>query len=135
MSESTAGAAVGWPLLPVPDDEGELHWPAPEQSVREQVRVVLLTRPGEQLMRPLYGAGLGNFLHEPNTLSTRRAVRDRIRESLARWEKRIVTDRIEVWEVPGRPTAIRVEIAYRLRRTGAAETVGLVMELEPTAEE
>ncbi|HET6229633.1 MAG TPA: GPW/gp25 family protein [Longimicrobiaceae bacterium] len=128
--ESFGGTAVGWPLLPVPDAAGEVRWPAPDESVRQQVRVILLTRPGEQLNRPLYGAGLGNFLHEPNTLATRRAVRDRIRDSLARWEKRIVTDRIEVWEVPERPTQIRVEIAYRIRSTGAAGQMGLVMELE-----
>lgn len=125
-----AGAPVGWPLLGVPDENGELRYPTPEESVRQTIRVILLTRPGEQLMRPLFGGGLGNFLHEPNTLATRRAVRDRIRESLDRWEKRIVTDRIEVWEVPDRPTHLRVEIAYRIRRTGAAEQMGLTMELE-----
>jgi hypothetical protein len=128
--ESFAGTPVGWPLLGTPDADGELAWPAPDDSVRQQIRVILLTRPGEQLMRPLYGAGLGGFLHEPNTLATRRAVRDRIRESLARWEKRIVTDRVEVWEVDGEPTQIRVEIAYRVRSTGAAGQVGLTMELE-----
>ena len=38
-------------------------------------------------------------------------------------------DRIEVWEVPERPTEVRVEIAWRLRRTGAGRQTALTLEL------
>src|SRR2546430_1594200 len=120
---------IGWPLLSIPDGNGQLHYPSLEQSVRQSIQIILRTRPGEQLMRSQFGAGLENFLHEQNTLTTRRRVRDVVAESLARWEPRIAVDRLEVWEVAERPTQIRVEITYRLRRTGAAAQVGLTMEL------
>jgi phage baseplate assembly protein W len=120
----------GWPLLPLPDEHGRLVYPDLEQSVRESIRVILSTRPGEQLMRPDFGAGLDRLLHEPNTLATRRAIRDLVQESLARWERRIVLDRVEVWDVSGEPSHVRVEIAYRLARTGAAATMSLTMQLE-----
>ena len=71
-------------------------------------------------MRPDFGAGLDRLLHEPNTLATRRRIRDQVQESLARWERRILLDRVEV--LGGRRTSrahVRVEIAYRLARTGA----------------
>ncbi len=42
---------LGWPLLPLPDEGGVVGWPSLEQSVREAIRVILSTRPGEQLMR------------------------------------------------------------------------------------
>ena len=129
----TPSPPVGWPLLPRPDARGELRYPSLEQSVREQVQVVLRTRPGEQLMRPEFGAGLEDFLHQPNTLATRRRIRDLIEQSLTRWEGRIILDRIEVWEVPEQPTRIRVEIAYRLRRTGAAQKLALTMDVGPGA--
>lgn len=125
-----SGARVGWPLLPVPDAAGRLHFPEPAESVRQTIRAVLLTRRGERLMRPRFGAGLQEFLHEPNTLTTRRRVRDRITEALSRWERRIVVDRVEVWEVPDEPSHLRVEIQYRLLRTGVAEQMGIVLELE-----
>lgn len=127
--ETTAGPLLGWPLLPLPDRNGELSWPALEESIRQQIRVILLTRPGEQLMRPAFGAGLSEFLHQPNTLETRRAVRDRVASSLAAWERRIEVDRVEVWEVDDEPTRLRLEIAYRVVRTGAQRQLGLVMEL------
>lgn len=119
--------AVGWPLLPQPDAAGRLAWPSPEASVRQLVEVVLRTRPGEQLMRPRFGAGLEELVHEPNTLATRRRLRDLVLDALARWERRIVVDRVEVWEVPDRPTHVRVEIAWRLRRDGSAAQLAFSM--------
>ena len=121
---------LGWPLLPVPDDQGQLAWPTLEASVRELIRVVLSTRPGEQLMRPDFGAGLELLLHEPNTLATRRRIRDLVQESVARWEKRILLDRVDVHEVPDQPSHVRVEVAYRLARNGAPGAVAITVQLE-----
>ena len=130
MSASPPPALIGWPLLPLPDENGRLDYPSLEASVRQQIRVILQTRPGEQLMRPQYGAGLQRFVHEQNTLTVRRRIRDLVSEALARWEPRITVQRIEVWEHATDPTAVRVEIAYRLRRTGAAGSVALTMAVE-----
>src|ERR1043165_4489456 len=110
---------IGWPLLPLPDEYGRLAFPDLEQSGRELIRVILPTRPREQLMRPDFGAGLDLMLHEPNTLATRREIRDRVQSALERWEKRILLDRVEVWAVEGEPPQVRVGIAYRLARAGA----------------
>lgn len=130
MTTRTLRPLIGWPLLPLPDEHGRLPYPDLETSVRQSIRVILSTRPGEQLMRPDFGAGLDRLLHEPNTLATRRAIRDLVHNSLARWERRIVLDRVEVWEVAGEPSHVRVEIAYRLARTGAPATLNLTMRLE-----
>ena len=50
-------------------------------------------------MRPRFGAGLERFVHEQNTLTTRRRMRDAIAAALGQWEPRILVDRIDVWEV------------------------------------
>ena len=121
---------VGWPLLGVPDSAGRLGYPTLDESVRQSIRIILQTRPGEQLMRPDFGAGLQDFLHEPNTLTTRQRIRDAIADALARWEPRIIVDRIDVWEVDDRPSELRVEVAYRLQRTGAPQQLGLTMQLD-----
>lgn len=129
MTRALAASPIGFPLLPVPDEHGELRYPLLEESVRQSIQVILRTRPGEHLMHPEFGAGLDAFLHLPNTLATRRQIRDRIAEALRRWEPRIALDLVEVREVPGAPAAARVEIAYRLRRTGVEDRMGLTMEL------
>jgi phage baseplate assembly protein W len=126
---TSAQPLLGWPLLPLPDDGGQISWPTLEQSVAQQIRVILQTRPGEQLMRPAFGAGLENFLHESNTITTHRRIRDLVSASLSRWEQRIVVDDVAVFAPAGKADQVRVEIAYRLRRTGAASRVGLTLDL------
>ena len=121
---------IGWPLLPLPDAAGQLLWPDLARSVRDAIRTILSTRPGEQLMRPEYGAGLDRVLQQPNTLGTRRQIRDLVQSALARWERRILLDGVEVWEVDGEPSHVRVEIAYRLARTGAAGAINVTVQLE-----
>lgn len=125
---------LGWPLLPVPDANGQLHYPSLAQSVREQIQVLLSTRPGEQLMAPGFGAGLENLLTEPNTVATRSRIKELVEDALKRWEDRIVVDGIAVDPVSdaasGVADGVRVEIAYRLVRTGAPARVGLTLVME-----
>jgi phage baseplate assembly protein W len=125
-----SSALIGWPLLPLPDDHGSLAWPDLARSVRDAIRIILSTRPAEQLMRPEFGAGLDRLLNEPNTVSTRRRMRDLVQQSLGRWEPRMLLDAVEVWEVADAPGQVRVEIAYRLARTGAPGAMNVTVELE-----
>jgi phage baseplate assembly protein W len=120
---------LSWPLLPTPDVHGTLEFPSLEDSVRQMIHVILLTRPGEQLMRPEFGAGVSRFLNEPNTAETRRRLRDTVGSSLAQWETRITLDEIEVAPVDGAPTTVRIDIAYRLKRTGQRKQTALTMVL------
>ena len=74
---------IGWPLFALPDEAGRLDYPTLEDSVRQLIRVVLSTRPGEQLMRPDFGGGLDTQLHQPNTPATRRRIQDLVRDAAA----------------------------------------------------
>ncbi len=80
-------------------------------------------------MRPEFGAGLDTFLHEANTLMTRKRIQDKISESINRWEPRIIADRIEVWEDKQQADTVRIEIIYRIKRTGQQETMAMHMTL------
>lgn len=120
---------VGWPLLPVPDANGALGWPTLADSVAQQLRVLLATRPGELLGHPDYGVGLQAFLHEPNTLATRARIRERIAEAVARHEPRVLLEAVEVRDetdsAAGELGQVRIELRYRLRRDGAAGRIDL----------
>ena len=139
MSKTTPALAnfaepIGWPLLPLPDDNGQLNYPSLAQSVRELIQVLLSTRPGEQLMQPGFGAGLENLLTEPNTVATRSRIKDLVEDALKRWESRIVIDGIAVDPVSdaasGVADGVRVEIAYRHTRTGAPARIGMTLVME-----
>lgn len=117
--------AIGWPLLPVPE-KGTLHFPSLEQSIKQSIKIILLTRPGEQLMRPLFGAGLSRFLHKPNTRETRQSMQMTVQETLNKFEKRIVVNRVDILQDEN-PDAIRIEIMYRILRTGEQAKTMLTM--------
>lgn len=113
-----------WPLLPVPDDDGRIGFPDLETSVRQRIEAILRTSPGEQLMRPQFGAGLELAIHKPNTVSTRAELERNIFAHVSAFEPRIVLDRVEV--APGSdPAVVMVTLAYRIRQIGVAAAMTL----------
>ena len=108
---------IGWPLMPVPDADGALAWPDFAASVRQMIEVILRTAPGEQLMRPAFGAGLEALVNKPNTLTTRAEAQDSILAALRTYEPRVIVDRLDV--DPGQdPREVIVTLACRLSLTG-----------------
>ena len=55
---------IGWPLMPVPDETGSLTWLDLDRSVRETIKSLLITRPGERLLHRNLGAALQEWLPE-----------------------------------------------------------------------
>jgi phage baseplate assembly protein W len=120
---------IGWPLLGLPDADGRWHWPTLERSVAEGLRKLLSVRPGELAVHPDYGAGLQDFLHEPNTLAVRARIRTRIEAAVARYEARAQLDRVEVREDEADAAAVRIELHYRLRRNAEPQQLALALTL------
>ena len=90
---------VSWPFLPLPQ-LGQLTYPTLDRSVRDAIRVILTTRPGDQNL---------------------------IVQNLQTYEPRITVDRVDVDPVANAPSQVHVQIYYRLLRTNAAQQVGLTM--------
>lgn len=108
-----------WPLLPVPDEQGRLAFPDLETSVRQRIEAILRTSPGEQLMRPYFGAGLELAIHKPNTAGVRAELQRDIADHVSAFEPRVVLDRVEV-EAGDDPAVVVITIAYRIRQIGVA---------------
>lgn len=118
---------ISWPFLPVPGPNGQLSYTTLEQSVRDAVRIILTTRPGEQLMQPLFGAGLQNYLDEGNTVTLRRQIQAVILTSLQKYETRITVDGVEVETASDTPSEVHITVHYRVLRTNAAQQIGVSM--------
>lgn len=113
---------ICWPLLPIPDADGRLAFPDLETSVRQRIEAVLRTSPGEQLMRPQFGAGLELLVHKPNTAELRAATQAAITDVVRIYEPRVLLDRVTV--VPGKDLReLLITIAYRIRSIGTAGQV------------
>lgn len=117
------GQGMAFPPLVLPD--GSIAWSRGEDNIREAIRIVLMTEPGERLYLPTFGAGLGRFLFEPNTASTHTLIAERIQAALGTWEPRVKLESVEVAVDPDDPQAAIATITYRLVATQAVERVAL----------
>ena len=106
---------VGWPL-DAPDAGGRLGYAADSQCLREALWNVLMTSPGERLMRPSFGAGLNRWIGQPNTESTRQLIASSITAAVGKWEQRVALTSVTV--VPDATDAADVVITLSYTARG-----------------
>ncbi|HKP29660.1 MAG TPA: GPW/gp25 family protein [Gemmatimonadales bacterium] len=107
---------VGWAFPATTVPPGEVSMAAYDEDVRQAVRIILGTAPGERVMRPDFGAGLPALVFEPMNATTLELARHRVEEALILWEPRI--DSIEVSVTADAPVGrLNIEVNYRVRAT------------------
>ncbi|WP_164018264.1 GPW/gp25 family protein [Pyxidicoccus trucidator] len=117
------GRGISFPPRVGPD--GRVQWSEGERNVREAIQVILATEPRERLLLPEFGAGLARFLFEPNTVTTRHQIAERITRALALWEPRISVESVSVEADAQDARAATATITYKLVATGARERLSL----------
>jgi phage baseplate assembly protein W len=118
-TQNMFGQGLSFPPRVGPD--GRLAW---------SLRLILLTEPGERLMREEFGCGLRRYLFEPNTLATRQLINERIQRTINRWEPRVRLDKVTVDTNADDERMIDVTITYRLVATQALERLSVSLQLE-----
>ena len=121
------GRGISFPPRVGPD--GRVAWSEGEDNIREAIRVVLLTELNERLNLADFGGGLGRFLFEPNTVTTRHQISQRITRALTLWEPRIDVESVAVDPDPADLQAAIATITYKLIATQSRERVSLAVTL------
>ena len=121
------GRGISFP--PRVGSDGRIAWSEGEENIREAIRIILLTEQRERLGLPGFGGGLRQFLFEPNTVSTRHSIQERISKALASWEPRIRIESVSVEADPSDPEAAIATITYKLVATQTLERVSLNVKL------
>src|SRR5262245_63614000 len=87
---------VGWacPIAVAPS--GETALAADEEDIRQAIRIILGTAPGERMMRPDFGAGLNALVFEPINTTTMALAKHYVEQALIRWEARIDSVTVQV---------------------------------------
>jgi len=106
-----------------------MAWSEGETNIREAIRIILMTEPGERLRLPEFGAGLKRFLFEPNTVTTRHLIQETINRALFDWEPRIRVESVDVQPDPHDSEAAVATITYKLVATQVLERVSLTVSL------
>jgi phage baseplate assembly protein W len=109
------GRGWGFPIAIGPDDE--INMVADEEDIRQAIRIILETDPGERVMRPDFGAGLRALVFEPINTSTMALVEQRVRSALVAWEPRIEVQQVEVSATRAALGVLDIRIDYTVRTT------------------
>ncbi len=109
------GRGFGWPLGV--DHTGSIRLTDGVADLDSSIRIVLMTAPGERLMRPQFGCRIWDLLFEPVTGNLLGLVNEGVRDALAQWEPRIAVEDVVSVADEDSHSLIRVEVVYRVRST------------------
>jgi len=109
---------VGW-AFPVHIDPvtGDFALALYEEDIRQAIRLILETNPGERVMLPDFGAGLRQLVFEPVNTTTMTLARQRVESALVIWEPRIDLQEVKVTNDRSESSRLNIEISYLVRST------------------
>lgn len=88
-----------------------------EADIRQSIRIVLETAPGERVMRPNFGCGIHDLVFTAVDSAAIQRIRSLVEEALRRCEARIDVLEVTVGEAATSEGVLLVELDYRVRKT------------------
>lgn len=93
-------------------------------KLEQGLRLILLTYPGERVMRPGFGCRLRDYVFETMTSSTQIRLADEVRRALEACEPRVAVEQVDVVPDETVDGLVQLYIEYRLRdEAGSRELV------------
>lgn len=93
-------------------------------AVKQAVKNILLTNPGEKPFRPFYGAGLNRFLFELSEGLDELEIQDAVVEAISRDEPRAQVLGVKSTLDPDN-NSIKVRVAFRVLSTSTIEEISV----------
>ncbi len=108
----------GW-KFPVAVDpaSGRIALSEYEQDIKESIRIILATAPGERLMRPDFGCGIHDLVFATISRATLGLFESRVREALIKWEARIEIINLDISTREAANGKLEIQLTYRVRET------------------
>lgn len=105
----------GWSFPPVLTEQG-VQMSSYEQDIRESLRVLFSTSPGERVNRYDYGCPLRRYAFEPLTVQTTVRLRNDISRAVTLYEPRIELEDVSFEEQPEKGLLL-IHLTYTVVRT------------------
>lgn len=107
----------GWRFPIHPGENGGLGYVGGDENVEQSLRILLLTRLGERLMRPRFGSEAPRLVFAPGSEQYLRLLEESVREAVRDWEPRVELDAVRAEADLEDETRVIVSIEYRIRRS------------------
>jgi uncharacterized protein len=109
------GKGFSWPMEV--DHTGSIKLTDGAADIDRSMHIVLMTAPGERVMRPQFGCRIWDLLFEPVTPNLLGLIAEAVRDALAQWEPRVEVEQVVPVPDDANGGLVRVAIDYRVRAT------------------
>jgi phage baseplate assembly protein W len=113
MAQEFIGAGWAFPLRT--DATGSIALVDRDREIRESIRLILGTAPGERPMRPEFGCAIHEYVFAPADATTAGQLAWEVRRALDRWEPRVDVLDVEVAPDPDGQATLYIDITYQHR--------------------
>ena len=114
---------TGWAFPPQFSRDGRAIMVDDDRDIRESLIILLSTRPGERVMRPLYGCDLQALVFEQVGASVVTEIRHVVTAAIERCEPRVTVELVTVLPGPDAEGVLPIEIVYRVRATNSVHNL------------
>lgn len=98
-----------------------------DSAIKQAIKNLILTTPGEKPFQPLIGSSVSNLLFEPLDSFTADTIQDEIINTINQYEPRVQLTNVQVTPVP-EGNKLDVSIEYRIVGLPIVETVTFVLQ-------
>ena len=123
-SKSFKDFAVNFAKNPFTDDLSVVN---NDNSIKQAVKNIILTSPGEKPFQPLIGSSVSRLLFEPLDAFTADAVAEEIRTTINQYEPRVALTRVDVTPIYEN-NKLNVSLEYRIVGLPIVETIEFVLQ-------
>ncbi len=120
MTTDFLGKGLAYPLQL--NARGGLKESKFQQKVKESIRIILGTEPGERLMRPNFGCYLHSLIFAPNNTATANLAAHYVEDALTTWEPRIILEDVTVHNDHTNASLV-IDVQYRLKATNEPQNL------------
>jgi phage baseplate assembly protein W len=118
MEQQKAFLGTGWGFpVALDPNSGRTAMVAAEVDIEQAIHIILVTAPGERVMRPDFGCGANELVFETLDTATFTRVQKAVTDALTRFEPRIELLAVSVDPTQAANGLLLVSIDYRVRAT------------------
>jgi len=115
MKQNIIGA--GWAFPPGVNKQGGMALANGRSEIEQAIQIILMTTPGQRLMRPTFGSRLTELVFAPNNNQTAVFAQRYVEEALGMWEPRINVLDVTAYPDAQRHHCLMIEILYEIKAT------------------
>lgn len=108
------------------DGRGRTGQSNEDEYIRELIEQVLLTAPGERVMRPTFGSGVRQLLFGAASPEVATASQYLVQSSLQQWLADLIT--VEAIDIEARESTLLINVQYVVRRSRTRATTQVRVE-------